>query len=304
MKISPIVLFAYNRPNHTKAMLETLSNCELFNKSDIYIFLDGPKFSAEDKYQVNKVSILVNCFKKKFKNVKVKKSHKNLGLFKNLTKGISLILKKNDSIIILEDDLKLHKKFLVFMNRGLNLYKKNKKILQISGYSYPIKVYNNKTYLLNLTSCWGWGIWRDRWSKVEKFINNKDNIYSSYLKIKNDKRLSFQFNIEGSFDYLKFLKKQININFNSWGVLFYLYSFQNNCLNLFPPKSLVNNLGFDGTGLHKSKSNIFNSINFKKNISFSFDKRIYDNQKNLKKISSFLKRELSLYSKIIRIVFK
>ena len=84
MKISPIVLFAYNRPNHTKAMLETLSNCELFNKSDIYIFLDGPKFSAEDKYRVNKVSILVNCFKKKFKNVKVKKSHKNLCGFWNI----------------------------------------------------------------------------------------------------------------------------------------------------------------------------------------------------------------------------
>ena len=56
------------------------------------------------------------------------------------------------------------------------LYKKNKKVFQISGYSYPIKTNNNKTYFLNLTSCWGWGIWKDRWQEFERFTQNKKEI--------------------------------------------------------------------------------------------------------------------------------
>jgi hypothetical protein len=303
MKISPIILFAYNRPKHTSVILDSLSKCWLFKESKVYIYIDGPKKIINDKIKFKKVCILVNKFKKNNSNIKVYISKKNLGLFKNLTHGISSILKRHQTAIILEDDLQVKKNFLIFMNKSLNLYKKNKKVFQISGYSYPIKTNNNKAYFLNLTSCWGWGIWKDRWQEFERFTQNKKEIDNLFLKIKDNKELKYKFNINNSFNYLKFLKKQINSKFNSWGVLFYLYSFKNNSLNLFPSQSLVNNIGFDGTGLHKSRSNIFNSVNFKNDIKFTFNKRINTNTYNLDKISAFLKSELSLYSKIKKILF-
>ena len=59
-------------------------------------------------------------------------------------------------------------------------------------------------------------------------------------------------------------------NFNSWGILFYLYSFNNNKLNLFPSKSLIENNGFDGSGLHKSKSDVFNLKTKSEKIKYKF----------------------------------
>jgi hypothetical protein len=56
------------------------------------------------------------------------------------------------------------------------------------------------------------------------------------------------------------LKKQMSSQFNSWGVLFYLFSFHKKFLNLFPPFTLVENRGFDGSGSHKSTSNVFNQV--------------------------------------------
>ena len=95
MKNSPIILFTYNRPRHTEMMLKTLSKCELFKDSKLYIFIDGPINDYKDKYLVKKVTLLIRNFKKKFNNVRIYYSKKNQGLFKNLTKGISFVLRKH-----------------------------------------------------------------------------------------------------------------------------------------------------------------------------------------------------------------
>ena len=41
--LSPICLFAYNRPNETKMCLNHLSKCKLAKKSELFIFIDGPR---------------------------------------------------------------------------------------------------------------------------------------------------------------------------------------------------------------------------------------------------------------------
>ena len=151
---------------------------------------------------------------------------------------------------------------------------------------------------MNLTSCWGWGIWKDRWQDFYKFLSSKKMIDSIYQNIKKDKFLKFKFNINNSYNYLNFLKKQISGNFNSWGVLFYLYSYQKNKLNLFPAKSFIVNDGFDGSGLHKSTSDIFNLNSKSKRVSYTLSNKITNNEKNLNKISIFLKKELSIFKKI------
>lgn len=41
--LAPIILFVYNRPDHTRQTLEALSNAVLADKSELIIFADGPK---------------------------------------------------------------------------------------------------------------------------------------------------------------------------------------------------------------------------------------------------------------------
>ena len=297
MIFSPISIFVYNRPLHTKLMLNSLSNCDGIEKSKIFIFIDGPK-NTEDRIKIKEVRELVHYFKRNNKNVVISESKKNRGTYYNIVNGINTVLKKFDKIIVIEDDLRFKQNFLTYMNKALKKYQKNKNVLQISGYSYPIKINRCESYFLNLTSCWGWGIWKDRWDDFNKFLSSESKIRSDYQKIKNNKLLKNKFNINNSYDYLYFLKKQIVQNFNSWGILFYLYSFSNNKLNLFPSKSLIENNGFDGSGLHRSKSDVFNLKTKSKKIKHKFTNKIYNSDKNLEKISIFLKTELSIFNKI------
>jgi hypothetical protein len=286
--------------------LKSLSKCKNFKKFPLYIFSDNFKvYKKEDKLEVNLVRSEILEFKKKNKHIFIKFSKINLGLYKNLTKGISYVLTKYSSVIVLEDDLVLDHNFLNFMDRSLDKYKNEKKILQISGYSYPINCNSNDAYFLNLTSCWGWATWSDRWRDFIKFSKNKKLIQEEYNNIQYDYNKKSDFNINGSYNYLKMLKKQIKGQFNSWGVLFYLYSFHKKFLNLFPPFTLVENRGFDGSGFHKSTSDVFNRVLGKETNKIIGYPRINKlNNKNLKKIKTFLVHELSLLTKIKGYLFK
>ena len=63
MKLSPIVFFGYNRPYHTLKSLNSIKANKLSSKTNIYIFIDGPK-NKTDRYKVNasQVSVLILSF--------------------------------------------------------------------------------------------------------------------------------------------------------------------------------------------------------------------------------------------------
>ena len=306
MRNTAICLFVYNRSHHTNKVLKSLSECKNFEKFRLYIFSDNFKASKKnDKFEVNLVRNKILEFKKKNKNIFIKFSKINLGLYKNLTKGISYVLSKHPSVIVIEDDLVFNENFLNFMDCSLQKFRDKKNILQISGYSYPINYNSNVAYFLNLTSCWGWASWSDRWRAFIKFSKNKKLIQEEYNNIKYDCNKKNNFNVNGSYNYLKMLKKQMTSQFNSWGILFYLFSFHKKFLNLFPPFTLVENRGFDGSGSHKSTSNVFNRVvsngKSKKN---SYPRIIKLNTHNQKQVGIFLLKELSLVKKTIHYLFK
>ena len=46
---APVALFVYNRPVHTRKTLESLRANELSEKSELFIFSDGPKEEASSQ---------------------------------------------------------------------------------------------------------------------------------------------------------------------------------------------------------------------------------------------------------------
>ena len=123
MKISPLVLFAYNRPFHTIKTIESVKRNKLSKNTDLIVYVDGPKKSFEDEV---KVSLVRNIIKevKGFKSKRFYFRKKNIGLSKNLTSGISKTFEKYDRLIILEDDILVSNQFLDYMNKGLSYYEK------------------------------------------------------------------------------------------------------------------------------------------------------------------------------------
>lgn len=242
--LAPIVAFVYDRPIHAKKMLVSLMNNELSNDSELFIFADGPKPNAH-KEQLDRITetrkIIIE--EKWCGKVHIIEREKNIGLYNSITRGIQEVVDKYEKIIVLEDDLVLSKYFLKYMNDALDIYKDDDRVMQISGYMFPVELLEKKdTFFVPLTTAWGWATWKRSW-------NFFDSSMEGFEKLKENKEMRRRFNFNDSYPYYRILKNQMNKKF-VLDIRFYLSVFMKNGLVLFPRKTLVKNIGFDGSGTH------------------------------------------------------
>lgn len=242
MPNSPIVVFAYNRPNHLYRLLESLKLNDAIVDSKIYFYIDGPR-SESDKILVDKVYEVVDAFSREYKT-DIKKASVNLGLSTSILQGLNELFQLHDRLIILEDDLVLGRYFLDFCNEGLDRYINNQEIGSIQGYS-SIELNNESTYFLRGADCWGWATWKNRWD----LFCSDSKILLSVLEKTNQ---SFAFDLQGSYPYTNMLRREARGEVDSWAIRWHASMFLNNKISLYPGKSLVVNSGFDGSGTHYS----------------------------------------------------
>lgn len=265
MNLSPIILFTYNRPKHTKKTVESLQKNKLAEKSELYIFSDAPK-NVNTQEKVQKVRDYIKTISG-FKNIIITEREKNWGLAKSIISGVTEIVNKHGKVIVLEDDLITSPFFLEYMNDALSIYANKEQVMHISGYFFPIKNNNlPSTFFYNQTSCWGWATWERAWKHFD------DNAKRLYEKIKERKQIK-KFNIDNSNpDFEQQLIGNINGKISTWAIKWEASVFLHNGLCLHPKNSLVKNIGFDGSGINC-------------NISKKFDVDIIDTKVNLSKNS-------------------
>jgi hypothetical protein len=243
--LSPIILFVYNRPWHTEQTVQALQKNLLAAKSDLFIFSDGPK--VENDENVKKVREYIKTIDG-FKSETTIEREKNLGLANSVISGVTEIINKFGKVIVLEDDLVTSKYFLKFMNESLGFFKQREDVFSISGHNYPPSImkipksYKHDIYLSYRFGSWGWATWIDRWNKVDWEIKD-------YEKFKNDKKLQKKFK-RGGDDVPGLLKYQMDGKIDSWSIRFNYCHFVCDCYNVRPVKTLVENIGFDGSGVH------------------------------------------------------
>ncbi len=258
MRIS-VILFTYNRPEHTKKTLEGIKN-NIVLPDCLYIFQDG----CDDSKNVelwNKVNEIIN--KVDFCKTEVHVADKNNGLSYSVKNGIDYVMSKNDAAIILEDDCVPHPLFIEYAIKALEKYQNEKKVWSINGYSDDVDVEDNgyDAYFTGRTSSWGWATWKDRWKHY-----NED--YTLLRKIRADKKLNSHYRLWGE-DLENYLVGNIEGRCDSWAVFWSLQVIFNEGYCLTPYKSLINNIGLDGTGTHSGKIQINNKkldINGRTNI--------------------------------------
>ena len=245
-ELAPIVLTVYNRPWHTEQTLRALQNNDLADQSILYVYSDGPKHLAlqDDLEKIEQVRKLVKS-EKWCKEVHLIESKQNIGLVNSFVKSITEVVNKHGKVIVLEDDQITSKGFLKFLNEALEIYKDETQVMHISAYMYPAKfISKESTFFLNIQSCPGWATWKRAWD-----LYNHDAV--DHLKyFSQDKKLKKKFDIEGHAYFFKQLVLNAGpINY-SWAVRWYASCLRANGLSLFPAKSLVQNIGLDGTGVH------------------------------------------------------
>lgn len=245
--LAPIVLFVYNRTEHTKNTIEALKRNDLAKQSELFIYSDAAK-KEEDIEKVTAVREYIKHIDG-FKAVNIVERKTNFGLAKSIVEGVTDIVSQYGKIIVLEDDLVTKPGFLTYMNEGLDKYQSDSKVYSVSGYSYlrDAKVACD-TYFLKICSSWSWATWKDRW---EQF----DLTCTGWECLKKDRKLRKCFNFDYCYPFYSLLKRQMtNRETNSWAIKWYWTVFKNNGLTLYPTGSLINNSGFDGSGEHCSSS--------------------------------------------------
>lgn len=282
-KIAPILLFVYNRLEHTKQTIDALQLNDLAKDSNLFIYSDAEK-TIEDEKNVQEVRDYLKTISG-FKKIEIVERNENYGLAKSIIEGVSDIVNTYEKVIVLEDDLITSPFFLDYMNDALEVYKDEASVYQVSGYSFPVESIDDSAYLLPITSTWGWGTWRNSWNN---FIQDAKPYLQQIKKVKK------KFNFHNSYDYYKMLENQVEGLNKSWGIRWYLtvYLLEGKCV--YPYKSHVKNIGHDGSGEHCKKTTIY-------------DTDLADSKENLfpKSVDLIMEKQVVYYlkkNKIMRII--
>lgn len=244
--LAPIVLFVYNRPDHTIQTIEALKKNELAYDSELFIYSDGMK-NHDDSLKVNQVRAYIKNIDG-FKNVSVYEREKNWGLANSIIDGVTNVINNYGKIIVLEDDIVTSKNFIKFMNNALDFYKDEENVYSITGYSYTDDIVEmsetDSTYFLKLISSWSWGTWASKWE-----IFHRDKKELERIANGNDIQKK-QFNYDNSMNFVDMVKYQLAGKIDSWAIYWYVSVYNRNGLTLYPQKKLIKNIGFDGSGTH------------------------------------------------------
>lgn len=290
-RVAPIVLFVYNRPWHTKQTIEALQKNELAGESELYIYSDAPK-NEEAEEQVKEVRSYIHGIDG-FKKVTIIEREKNWGLAASIIDGVTKIAGEYGRIIVLEDDLVTSPYFLRFMNDALEYYEDEKKVWHISGWNYPIDAKEtNRVFLWRVMNCWGWATWADRWKFFEKDTEKLIREFS--------KEAIKRFNLDGVENFWEQVLLNREGKIDTWAIYWYATIFKQHGLCLNPVRTFVDNIGFDGSGVHCDEKSFVDNIQTEYSIQFT--KEIEETKVYTDEIKKHLQK--GVLTRIKRLVLK
>lgn len=247
--LAPVMVFTYSRPEHTRKVLEALASNIMAKETDVFAYTCKPK-NQNHAEMVDATKDVLRSFEGRdvFRKYTVvdKKEFKPLG--PAMIEAISEVISEYGRIIIVEDDIVTSPYFLNFMNKCLDRYHDEDNVFSISGYSPDldcIKNLQNDVYLVHRACPWGWATWSDRWAEYKSDV-------PEYCETMMDRKVrkeicKWNTDLAMTLDALFYEKGCMDKN---WEQQFCYYQFRNHKGAVCPKKSLVRNIGFDGTGTH------------------------------------------------------
>ena len=239
MSYAPILLFVYNRPEHTRRCIQSLLKNSLASESYLFIYADGAKDSTQQE-AVNEVRNYIRTIQG-FKQTTLMERSENWGLARNIIDGVTTQVNRYGKVIVLEDDLVVAPYFLQFMNDALEVYKDEPKVGHIQACDFTQDSSLPSTFLIKWTGSWGWATWDRAW----KYFNPNGK---ELLQELEERKLTRVFDFNGKYGFTRMLRRQIEGKNNSWAIRWNASLFLKDILSLNVGRSLVQNEGFDGSG--------------------------------------------------------
>jgi len=243
-----VVLLLYNRPDHTKRVIDSLFEN---NVENISVFIDYPKTDDDSKKQ-DSIYDVINRYDKNAINL-IKRTN-NIGLARSVRSAMNHSFSHGaDAAILLEDDCVLKKGGFDFFKEGLIELKDNKQIRSLCGYTFPSLNFifepDSDVLLLSRFSTWGWATWADRWEQYETDLKKLVQ-FAEMARLRID---DFAEDIAQLCKSPKYLNGEVDIWSINWILLHYLTS----TFAAYPREAVIENIGLDGSGLNCEVTDVF-----------------------------------------------
>lgn len=272
MILAPIIVFAYDRPDHLSKTLAALAKNDLASQSVLYVYCDGAREWGHERvnelenegvsggYYIAKRYGKMVCSheeyeaylkriedvqkvaksQKGFKELHVVEREKNIGLADNIVGAVTEIVNQYGRVIAFEDDIVTTRGCLTYLNDALELYKDDEQVMHISAWMYPNKGQFPTTFFYDSPyPAGGWATWKRAWRHFNPDTADHVRYWENNWN---------EFDIEGE-DYLsRQLIGNLNGTLKTWYIKWYSSMQRMGGLCLYPGTAMSNNIGWDNSG--------------------------------------------------------
>ena len=248
---TPVLLITFNRPNHTRMVLETIIKAEPLN---IYIYQDGVRDGNESDHvkcqEVRDVILeLTSKYEETNKHFTLHTLYQkqNLGCGPGPATAISWFFSKVEQGIVMEDDCLPHPDFFGYCEELLERYKDNKIIWFINSTLYHDRWKCEGSYGFSHYMVTGaWAGWRRTWEGFDLDLHSIDTKeFRKHVYELTGNRA------ETDWWYFKVKEIQRDIEKKSyWDYQMQIHLFKNSAITIHPRVNLISNIGFDAEGTH------------------------------------------------------
>lgn len=162
---TPLVIFAFNRPDKLARILESI-NKQTKSPDEIIAFVDGPREGrADDRQFVQAVKSLLISY-----GAEVNCRASNYGCARSIMEGVNEVSKEYKSFIVLEDDVLPVSSWYSSMTTLLERYAGEPQVGAVGSFpsigKNALPGYGYDVLFSPRFSCWGWGSWSNRWGLI------------------------------------------------------------------------------------------------------------------------------------------
>lgn len=291
MPYAPILLFVYNRPAHTRQLIESLLTNAEAAQSPLIIYSDAARDESA-RLAVAEVRRFIGTISG-FGSIEIIERKENWGLARNIIDGVTTQINRYGQVIVLEDDLIVAPYFLRFMNDALDMYKDEPRIGHIQACDFTRDPSLPNTFLIKWTGSWGWATWKRAWQHF-----NLDG--KALLRQLEERRLTRLFDFDGTYRFTRMLRRQTEGKNNSWAIRWNASLFLADILSLNVGRSLVQNNGFDGSGTNCGGGGLYDSSLWQKPLPVERISPIAENQEARRAFAHYYHRTNCFWAKALR----
>lgn len=305
MELAPIIVFAYDRPEHLRRTIEALAKSVYAEDSELYIFCDGPKTDASEERKSHiKQTREVAHASTGFKDLHVIEAPQNKGLANSIIGGVTEVIAKHGRVIVLEDDLITSPYFLKYMNTALDKYKSYPSVFTISANRPPVNKmtipadYEYDVFVSLRPFSTGWATWKDKWERIDWSLNYLDDFLKHPQQIK-----SFH---HGGDDLTEMLCLQHDHRIDSWAIRYAFQHFYHHAVAILPCVPYVDNIGFDGSGIHSGTD----ETDFRNNVALAPENPrmpdvLYEDERIINAFNTYFSRtKRPLWQRVINTIYR